>query len=419
MMKIRINSTYILSLVLVITCGSLWAQSESLTSSPYSVYGLGVSNQSNIGRTNGMGRAGIALTSERDLNNLNPASYATIGTNSFFYDVGLKADYNNFSNSWSKEHKTNFNFSNLAFGFSIKDKFGIGVALIPFTDVGYQIKGNVKNVEGSTESFTSTISGVGGLNELKINSGLGIGDKLRLGLSASALFGSINENETVVLTTSVLEVDKTSNYKGLRLGGGLQFDVTKGFSLGATVQLPTTLYGNATRDVIRTTSSSSTAIETDNKLDIDNFKLPLELGAGISAKLFDGFTLAADYKKNYWNKLDQKDEVASYKDQDIYNIGFEFLKDPMSYHYINRVRFRGGFTYDNGYLSLDNTSISNYEITAGLGIPINPRTSSVINISYSYGQRGEISTTLVKENYHLITLNLSLEDIWFLKPKIN
>jgi hypothetical protein len=43
----------------------------------------------------------------------------------------------------------------------------------------------------------------------------------------------------------------------------------------------------------------------------------------------------------------------------------------------------------------------------------------MLNLGYSYGQRGQISNGLIKENYHLLTLNLSFEGIWFKRRKIN
>jgi len=42
----------------------------------------------------------------------------------------------------------------------------------------------------------------------------------------------------------------------------------------------------------------------------------------------------------------------------------------------------------------------------------------MLNINYSYGGKGQISNGYVKENYHLLSLNFSLEGIWFLKRKL-
>jgi hypothetical protein len=53
-----------------------FSQANSLTSSPYSLFGLGVQNDTNIGITNSLGKSGIALTSENELNGINTAYLA-------------------------------------------------------------------------------------------------------------------------------------------------------------------------------------------------------------------------------------------------------------------------------------------------------------------------------------------------------
>jgi hypothetical protein len=67
-------------------------------------------------------------------------------------------------------------------------------------------------------------------------------------------------------------------------------------------------------------------------------------------------------------------------------------------------------------LEIDGKRIHNAAISIGLNLPLE-NTYSSLNISYSYGQRGRVSDNLIKENYHKISLNLSLDGIWFVKRK--
>jgi hypothetical protein len=41
----------------------------------------------------------------------------------------------------------------------------------------------------------------------------------------------------------------------------------------------------------------------------------------------------------------------------------------------------------------------------------------MINIALEAGQNGTTAKGLIKENYYILHINLSLHDIWFLKPK--
>ena len=108
--------------ILLVVCAVLvpifaMSQSEGLTSSPYSLYGLGIINQTSIGKTNSMGYSGIGLKSGTDINNLNPSNYSLVPKNSFFYDIGVVGEFNSYSNRGDDESKTTLNFSNLAFAF--------------------------------------------------------------------------------------------------------------------------------------------------------------------------------------------------------------------------------------------------------------------------------------------------------------
>lgn len=394
-------------------------QSEALTSSPYSLYGLGAINQTGIGLSNGMGYSGIGLKTEREINNLNPGNYALIPKNSFFYDVGVRAQYNTYSNTGDTETRGNFNFSNLALAFSLMDKLGMGITMVPYSDVGYSLLGIQTNIEGSNETFESNVTGVGGLSDLRINLGYGLTNRFRLGVSASFLFGSIEEDESFTISNSSFLLSEKTNYNGFRLGLGLHYDITEKLTIGSTIQFPSELGGNLKRSVFKTLDGSEITVE-DNETDtVSNFKMPLELGFGLSARFFESLTFNADYKKNFWDATDQTENIGKYVDQDIFALGLEYLKNPLGIKYGERIRYRAGFNYDNGYLALNDSKIDGFNLTAGIGIPISPRSNSLINLSYSYGSKGRIQNVLIQENYHLLTLNLSLEDLWFRKRKID
>ncbi|NDV43798.1 OmpP1/FadL family transporter [Flagellimonas sediminis] len=395
------------------------AQSEGLTSSPYSLYGLGVINQTSIGKTNSMGYSGIGLKSTTDINNLNPSNYSLIPRHSFFYDIGVVGEFNSYSNRGDNESKTTLNFSNLAIAFRIADRLGAGVTLVPYSDVGYTLLGLVSNIEGSNETFESNVAGIGGLNDLNFNLGYGITEDLRVGGKASLLFGNIEESETFTISNSYFELNETTNYSGLRLGLGMQWDIFDKLTFGSTVQLPVKLKGNLTRSVYKTLDGSSITVEDEEGDNVSDFKLPLELGFGISTRIKGSLTLTADYKRNEWDTTHQSESIGSYRDQDIYAFGAEFQRNPKGFKYGQRIRYRVGFNYDNGYLAINDNKIDGYIITAGIGFPVGFATNSAVNLSYAYGSKGQVQNILVKENYHALTLNLSLEDLWFRRRVID
>ncbi|MCL6264855.1 OmpP1/FadL family transporter [Flagellimonas myxillae] len=390
-----------------------------MTSSPYSLYGLGAINQTSIGAANSMGYSGIGLRTDSGINNLNPATYSLIPQNSFFYDVGVVGEFNSFKNQSESESKTTLNFSNLAFAFRIEERFGLGIALIPYSDVGYSLLGIQTNIEGSSEVFESNVTGLGGLNDLRVNIGYGPTEKLRLGFSASLLFGNIEENEFLQVGSGSLEITETTNYSGFRFGFGAQWDLTDKVTIGSTAQLPVSLKGNLVRSANKTILDSEIVIAEDEGSSVDDFKIPLELGFGLGVQLTDYLTMSADYKKNFWNDTNQTENIGTYQDQDIYALGLEYLKNPLGRKYGDRIRLRTGINCDNGYLAINNRKIEGYNFTLGVGLPTGRFANSLLNLSYSYGSKGQIENVLVQENYHVLTLNFSLEDLWFKKRKIN
>ncbi len=415
MVKMNKFNLFFLALMVV---GTVFSQSEGLTSSPYSLYGLGVVNQTGIGRTNGMGYSGIALREEGEINNLNAASFALMPENSFIYDVGLKGQYNTYSNRSDQENRTTLNFSNLAMAFRIFEGLGAGIAMVPYSDVGYSLVGIKSNIEGTNEVFESNVRGIGGLSDLRLNLGYRITDGLRFGLSTSLLFGNVEEEESFQISTSSFNLSEETNYTGLRLGTAMQFDLTDNITIGGTMQFPTSLKGNLKRSVLKNIDDTEIVVDSDDSDAIDDFKLPLEVGVGISVKTFNSLVLSFDYKNNFWSKTGQTENLGHYVDQSIFAFGAEYVSKQDSYKYADRIRYRMGYNYDTGYLSVNNSKIAGHALTAGIGLPIGQGHTSMLNLSYSYGSQGQIQNILVEENFQVLTLNLSLRDVWFQKRKI-
>lgn len=382
-------------------------------SSPYSLYGLGTVNQTTTGKINTLGKFGFAINSEEELNSLNPASYATIGGTSFFFDLGVKGGTETFSDHNGETVNYTANFSNLAFAFSITPSSGVGLSLSPYTDVGYNISGIETEIEGSTSTFYSDVYGTGGLNDLTLNYGYAINDKLRIGATGTYLFGQITQIEINYLAGNVLQVEDENNYSGARLGLGFQYEPSKKISFGGVVNLPTVLKGSQTQTV-------SQLYEDDiiDEQDIDDFKLPLEIGLGFKGSVYKGLSLNVDYKKSFWDNTNQSDYFGDYVDKDALGVGLEYFSEKSDYKYKNTIRYRAGFNYDNGNLLIADKRVNNYAFNLGLGLPLSKGTSSMLNVNYSYGGKGQVSNGYVKENYHLISLNFSLEGIWFLKRKL-
>ena len=395
---------------------SVFSQANNLTSSPYSLFGLGVQNESNIGITNSLGKSGVALTSENELNGLNPASLASFKPNNFFFDVGLKGTYNSFGDKSSSSSMPSFGFSNISLGFPLNDKSGFSLSLIPFTEVGYFFQGLVETIDGSGETYLSNINGSGGLNNVNLNYGRKFFGKLNLGISAKYLFGNIKQTEIVNLGRDLLTIADKNYYGGFVLGAGMQYQVTPKLNFSSVINFTSNINGSKDRAVQKiVTGASSASLEDSKNINIKDYKIPTEITIGVKYD-FKNYYFVGDYKRSFWNSINQKDNIGRYVDSNVFGFGVERFTSADSYKK-RTCRYRIGYNFDDGNLKVLNKKIATSIFTAGIGIPFGSNKKSFLNVSYSYGSKGLVSNILVKEYYHTVTFNFDFADNWFIKIK--
>lgn len=405
-------------LLLFFSLGTI-AQTNNLTGSPYSLFGLGVSTNANIGKNSSLGNGGYALAGPNFINILNPASFGAYAERSFLFDFGFLVEMSNISNRSANERRIVGNFSNLALAATLSPKSSFGLAVTPYTDVGYSLIGVESNIEGSFDQFTSNVLGTGSLNDFRFSYGYALTAHLRVGVSLSYLFGTLEENEQIVADQSSLSITEQSSYNGFRLGLGLQYELGEKFALGIVANLPTALSGTQDRIVDKSLDFVPTTVENETNISLESFDLPLEINGGILLRPNDHLGINLDYGTRLWEATEQRDKVGQFIDQHILSVGAEYVVDKQGLEFWKHVEFRAGLYYDTGYLQVNDNKISSYGITAGIGIPLGYRSASRLNISYTNSSRGTTEGFLVQEHFNTININISLKDLWFLKRKIN
>lgn len=394
--------------------------SQSLSSSPYSIYGLGSLYESDFGGIPALGSSGVALPSTRFINNLNPASLGFMYNNHFLFDVGGNAIQTSYQNVSRNENRNNVQFSHIAFAFPLSAKSAVSLALKPYSSAGFKISDYKLPIQDSNEEYTLSATGTGGLNNFDISYGYRIGKKLSLGLSTSILFGSTKDAREYIISNSVTTIDKESSYSGARLNLGSQFKIDSTFTIGANLKSPSKVNATKVQSVITYNADldASNTVESEASSDTDDYYLPFEFSVGLNKQFKNNLSVSVDYEKAFWEGTKQADLYGSYLNQEKFKLGFSYRKEKNIRSYFDRVQFSTGLNYDSGFLEIDDKIIINKSVSFGLSLPID-NTFSMLNISYSYGQKGRISNGLIKENYHKLSLNLSLDGIWFVKRKID
>lgn len=397
---------------------SLHSFSQSISSSPYSLYGVGSLYDSDFGGIPSIGSSGIALPSDVYINNLNPASLAFMPQNHFMFDIGGKAIMTTYKSSSRSENRNNFQFSHLAFAFPVTKKSGFSIALRPYSSASFKISNLQLPIANSQDYYYLTATGSGGLNNFDLSYGYKFGKKLSLGATASVLFGSTTDDRSFLVMNTITSIQKKTNYNGLRATFGAQYKIDSTFTIATTFKVPAQIKATKAQTVQSVADEVITAVESDVKSNTDDYYMPLEMGIGISKRFKNNLNITLDYEKSLWSKTSQAELYGTFVDQDRFAMGFTYKSKKNIRKYWDSVQYATGVNFDTGYLEVDGKRVNNAAISFGLKLPIE-NTYSALNITYSYGQRGRISDNLIKENYHKISLNLSLDGIWFVKRKID
>ena len=408
-----------ISLFLAVTCfASFLSYSQSIATSPYSLYGLGSLYESNFGLTPALGTAGIAMPSESFINNKNAASLVDIPANNFFFEVGGTGIQSSFEDKSIKESRNNSQFSHFAFAFPIDAKSAFSVALMPYSSSSFKISElKIPIIDGNDEYYYLDVVGTGGLNNFDLSYAYKLSKKWSLGLSASVLFGNTTDKRTYTISSSYTEIDKEVSYRGIRPVLSSQFKINPSVTFGLNFKTPTKINATKIQSVTVINGSGSSSLETDKKSDTDDFFLPLEIGVGFNKAFKNKLNITFDYEKKFWDATNQSDMYGDFSNQEKFSLGFSYLKSKISRSYFDRIKFATGLNYDTGYLEVDNKKIEDKSFSIGASLPLD-HLSSALFISYTYGQKGRITNTLIQENYHKLSLNINLDGVWFVRKKL-
>ena len=408
--------------VILVFLFSIPTIAQSDINSPYSLFGIGKENSNYFGGSSGLANTGIGYSNGLLINKINPASLTSIDPTSFLYDIGINTTISAKIDNESSQKNYNFNFTNFAIAFSASDRWKMSFGLVPKTKTSYDID-LIEPAEGNTNYYYTNVVGSGGVNEFFWGQAFKVTKNLSLGVEFLAYFGSINQERSLEYDASFVYLDETKRYSGVGLNGGFQYNVPNLFgtntTFGGIASLPSKL--NGTEDIsgsktVANASSISIAVIDETDVDIDDANIPLKIGFGITSQ-FRKLTFNLDYRKNYWSNTAESTSNFVYRDQNLYGLGVEYKRQTNSFEYYRKIIYRMGVNYDSGYLTVNNNKIDNYVFSAGVGFPI-PNSGSSFNLSYTYGKEGTLSNNLVMDNYHKITLNVSLVGKWFQQKKI-
>jgi hypothetical protein len=125
-----------------------------------------------------------------------------------------------------------------------------------------------------------------------------------------------------------------------------------------------------------------------------------------------------------WSKFKYFNETNTLSRAMSVNLGAELIPDLTSTKYHNKIAYRLGGYYQKTFLTLNNQPINELGVTAGVGIPIgyfNPigQSYSRVNLGVSLSRRGTLESNLLQETTFQLRLGVNLNDVWFIKRRID
>ncbi len=388
------------------------------TVSPYSIFGPGEMVSKGFGRSIGMGRSGIAIASDNRLNNLNPASYAGIGKQHFILEIGVDGKLSALDSRNNRLSGFNANMRYLALGLHIADWWATSVGISPYSTVGYSISTR-NHLEGSSDTYNTTFIGSGGITLAYWSNAVRILKNLSLGINTSFLFGPLSQEEKIQLsnigTGYTITHDDYLHSFYFDWGAQYQFRIKNwNYSLGA-------IY--ATRQSLRSTFSTTVQDANFNIINADEgknstMKIPSNLGFGVAVSKPGRFTFAADYQIQKWAGLKYPTMPGNFSDARSFSAGIELRpwKESISNHFFQNCSYRIGGNYNLSYLTFGSNQITGFGLNLGIGMPFRNQ-ESTINLAMEAGKTGTTRNYLVEENFLLFHLNISINELWFIKKK--
>ena len=427
--------SFFLSILLTICLSSpLFGQFN--TYSPYTRFALGDLTHPGVAQNLAMGGTGLAIHENNRINYLNPAAFSALDSTSVYFDVGLNAYANsyeteNYSNTW-----WNMNLHHVTFASSMGKYFGFSAGIIPYSSIGYNIKQEYDDYTYGT-AMDTYYEGEGGTLNVYVGTSVKFLDRISLGVTMNYLMGKLTRTRAIdfpmdsrysdVSSMEDIKLRKPVFTLGLQYKevfgdkffftvGGI-YDFKASAELSNEYSVDNEFYPDDDVWLDDSTLLSGTYLLGEDTV-FNTLNIPQKYGVGISFGIPNKLIITGDYYRQDWTGSMSGENFATTNATSMH-FGAEYLPDASAIRgYHKLMTYRVGGYYSNSYLMVNDYQLKDYGITFGVGLPIRSLKTS-INVAFTLGTRGTTEYNLVKENYGILTFNVTLHDLWFRKRRFD
>lgn len=392
---------------------------------PYSMYGYGVMGNRATSKQRQMGGVGYAMQSGRQINAMNPASYASIDSLTFLWDMGA-----NVASQWSSDdsgsnHSWGGGLQYVTMQFPLSKYMGMSIGMVPLTQVGYAFGEDIKF--GARQN-----QGSGGINQAYAGVSGKVGG-LSLGVNVSYDFGTI-QNDVYASPTSASQslFEQIMEIRDWNIVAGLQYcqplDKTNSLTLGATYSPKKSFHGKTWLTLQDLTSDTrpDTVAYSGMK---GKYYSPQTLGVGLAYRheRVHSILIEADFTWQQWSKAefssltDAAGQVVfqgmRFNDRRTFAVGGEYAHNVRG-SYLERMPWRIGGFFTRDYLKVGANSVKEFGLSLGTGFTA-PRAKTMINVGLEWRHRYSAPVNMLTENYLSLNIGVNFNEVMFYKRKIN
>ncbi|MCH5229569.1 MAG: hypothetical protein J1F12_06195 [Muribaculaceae bacterium] len=411
-------------LILLLTAFSLGILAQN--NRQYSMYGYGLLSDRATSMQRQMGSVGYAMHSGRQINVMNPASYASIDSLTFLFDIGADMTILWQKQEDVKERSFGGGLDYITMQFPIWKYIGASIGLVPYSYVGYAFGTDIEHGAMSNQ-------GEGGINQAYLGLA-GTYAGFSLGFNVSYDFGNIindvfstPDNSGQTLFEHVMQIRDWNIVLGAQYTARLSQNDR--LNLGVTFSPKKSIHGQ-TWATLQETSRDSEADTIAYMKMKGKYYTPMSIGGGIGFvhERTSRWMVEVDLTYQQWSKakysplysLDDPDNLVfqgmDFRDRTRIAAGGEFIPK-LRGNYFQRMAYRIGAYYNNDYLNIQGNQLKEYGITAGFGFHT-PEGKTMINLGFEWKHRQAHPNPLITENFFNITLGVNFNELWFWQRRI-
>ncbi len=416
---------------------------------PYSQFGVGLSDLPyTVPIVSRMGGVVYTTSGNNFINPFNPASYGSIGMESFVFDMAANIQLTRLQNNADRFNDADGNVSHLMFGLPVTKWMKLAGGLLPYSEVDYEsVALGTYNGNGTVKNI---YDGTGGASLVFLGSAFNIinnekGRRLQAGFNIDLLVGRIQR----ALSYSFQGIDSTHymdkrRYKETKLSN-LMFDLgvqyweplSERYTFGVGLTYKPYRKMNLNEEVLIYTyhASDQSLVDTifPSAGQSSEIKSSLELdhtfGLGLSLARNNRWMIAADATFSGWAGMKYTEGMnppifgassLSYGPYSRYALAFEKTGDMDASSYWGRISWSAGINMENGAMRLSingrDEVINAWGFGLGATLPMR-KGRSLLTLSMSYRSFG--NKDLLQRESLTFGISVSSCERWFAKRRYN